>query len=68
MKQVFDALQHHSTTRPDDIAFEDDTGHNQLARHSPAVSKDWPANVDSVDGSSASALLVVSTMSWPIWR
>lgn len=25
MKQVFDALRHHSQTRPDDIAFEDDT-------------------------------------------
>ncbi|MEH6521313.1 AMP-binding protein [Sulfitobacter sp.] len=25
MKQVFEALKHHSETRPDDIAFEDDT-------------------------------------------
>lgn len=26
MKQVFDALRHHATTRPQDIAFEDDQG------------------------------------------
>ena len=49
MKQVFDALKRHSQTRPDDIAFEDDTG--QISWRELAMRVESLARaLDAVDG------------------
>jgi long-subunit acyl-CoA synthetase (AMP-forming) len=49
MKQVFDALKRHSQTRPEDIAFEDDTGQiswRELAMRAESLA----CALDAVDG------------------
>ncbi len=49
MKQVFDALQRHSQTRPDNIAFEDDTGQISWCELAMRV-ESLACALDAVDG------------------
>jgi long-subunit acyl-CoA synthetase (AMP-forming) len=49
MKQVFDALNRHSQTRPDDIAFEDDTGQISWRELAMRV-ENLACALDAVDG------------------